>query len=99
MRPTRVEVLGAAREVASDYWLEDGLLLAGVDLDTDRERDPYVELMLQRPSSSKTHMTHTVAGVRRLGLETLDGRDAALEIEDGEGGLTIVRFESERPAS
>lgn len=44
-------------------------------------------------------MTHTVAGVRRMELETTDGRDEALEIEDGEGKVTIMRFESERPAS
>ena len=36
-----------------------------------------VEIMLQAPSaSSKNHMTHTVAGVKRLVLETTDGRDA-----------------------
>jgi hypothetical protein len=100
MRPTRLEVLGPAREVESDFWLEDGLLLAGIDLDTDGERGTYVEIMLQAPSaSSNNHMTHTVAGVKRLGLQTTDGRDAALEIEDGEGRVTIMHFESERPAS
>jgi len=53
-----------------------------------------------RPSvSSKDHMTHTVSGVKRLELETADDRDAALEIEDGKGGVTIVYFESESPAS
>jgi hypothetical protein len=100
LRPTRLEVLGPAREVESDFWLEDGLLLAGVDLDTDGERGTCVEIMLQAPStSSQNHMTHTVAGVKRLELETTDGRDAALEIEDGEGRVTIMHFESERPAS
>lgn len=99
LRPTRLEVLGAAREVESDFWLEDGLLLAGVDLDTDCERGPCIEIMLEAPSaSSKNHMTHTVAGVKRLELETTDDRDAALEIEDGEGRVTIMHFESERPA-
>jgi hypothetical protein len=44
-------------------------------------------------------MTHTVAGVKRLELETSEGLDATLEIEDGEGGVTIMHFESERPAS
>jgi len=37
--------------------------------------------------------------VKRLELETADDRDAALEIEDGEGEVTIVYFESESPAS
>jgi hypothetical protein len=100
MRPTRLEVLGPAREVESDFWLEDGLLLAGIDLDTDGARGIYVEIMLQTPpASSKNHMTHTVAGVKRLGLQTTDGRDSALEIEDGEGRVTIMHFESETPAS
>ena len=100
MRPTRLEVLGPAREVESDFWLENGLLLAGIDLDTDGERGACVEIMLQAPAaSSKNHMTHTVAGVKRLELETTGGRDEALEIEDGEGRVTIMHFESERPAS
>jgi len=95
MRPTRLEVLGPAGEVESDFWLEDGLRLAGIDLDTDGERGTCVEIMLQAPSaSSKSHMTHTVAGVKRLGLETTDGLDAALEIEDGEGRVTIMHFET-----
>ena len=100
MRPTRLEVLGPGREVESDFWLEDGLLLAGIGLDTDGERGTCIEIMLQAPSASgKNHMTHTVAGVRRLELETTHGRDAALEIEDGEGRVTIMHFESEKPAS
>lgn len=100
MRPTRLEVLGPAREVESDFWLEDGLLLAGIALDADGERGTCVEIMLQKPSaSSKNHMTHTVAGVKRLELETTDERDAALEIEDGEGRVTIMHFEPERTIS
>jgi len=32
-----------------------------------------------------------------LELETTDDRDAVLEIEDGEGRVTIMHFESEKP--
>lgn len=100
MRPTRLEVLGPAGEVESDFWLEDGLRLAGIDLDAEGNRGTCVEIMLQAPSTSrKNHMTHTVAGVKRLVLETTAGRDASMEIEDGEGGVTIMHFESETPAS
>ena len=100
LRPTRLEVLGPAREVESDFWLEDGLLLAGIDLDTDGESGTCVEIMLQAPSaSSKNHMTHTVTAVKRLELETTDDRDSALEIEDGEGRVTIMHFESEMPSN
>ena len=99
LRPTRLEVLGPAGEVESDFWLEDGLLLAGVDIDNHDERGSSIEIMLLTPStSSKDHMTHTVTGVKRLELERTDDRDAALEIEDGEGRVTIMYFESERPA-
>ena len=99
LRPTRMEVLGSAGEVESDFWLEDGLLLTGVDLNTDGDRGACVEIMLQAPSAStQNHMTHTVAGVKRLELEIADGRDKALEIEDGEGRVTIMQFESEKPA-
>jgi hypothetical protein len=100
MRPTRLEVLGPAREVESDFWLEDGLLLAGIDLDTDEERGTCVEIMVQsRSASNKNHMTHTIAGVKRLVLETTEGHDGGLEIEDEDGSVTIMHFESNRPAS
>jgi len=100
MRPTRLEVLGPAKEVEADFWLEDGLLLAGIDLHPDGERGPCVEIMLQAPSaSSKNHMTHTVAGVQRLVLDTTDTHDEGLEIEDEDGSVTVMHFESDRPAS
>jgi hypothetical protein len=96
LRPTRLEVLGADRNIESDFWLEDDLLLAGIDLEQDGDLGPSVEIMLQTPTStSRNHMTHSVAGVRRMQLETADGRDAGLEIEDKEGTVTIMRFESE----
>jgi len=98
MRPTRLEVLGPGRQVESDFWLEDGLLFAGMALEMDGERGPSVEIMLQAPAAvSRDHMTHMVTGVKRVELETLDGRDQALEIEDSEGATTIMRFESEVP--
>jgi hypothetical protein len=80
MRPTRLEVLGPAAEVEADFWLEDGLLLAGIDLEADGERSTRIEIMLQAASaSSKNHMTHTVAGVKRLVLETADDHDGGLK--------------------
>jgi hypothetical protein len=99
LRPTRLEVLGPDRNIESDFWLEDGLLLAGIDLDTDGERGPYVEIMLQ---ASKTrpanHMTHSVSGVKRIAFNTGDSEDEGLEIEDSEGTLTVMHFESDVPS-
>lgn len=98
MRPTRLEVLGPDREVESDFWLENGLLLAGIALEVDGDRGPSVEIMLQvSDAATHGHMTHTVAGVKRVELDTVAGRDEALEIEDKEGAVTIMRFESEVP--
>lgn len=95
MRPTRLEVLGPDRELNSDFWLENGLLLAGIDLDMDKDGSRSVEIMLQAPvGTTKNHMTHTVTGVKRVELETTDGRNEVLVIEDGEGAITIMRFET-----
>lgn len=94
-RPTRLEVIGCSKEVESDYWLENGLLFEGIDLDAAYDRDVSVEIMLQaQTGKTRNHMTHSVAGVRRIDLETLDGRDEGLVIEDSKGAVTILRFES-----
>ena len=92
LRPTRLEVLGPTKEVESDFWLEDGLLLSGIDLDVDGKSGPYVQIMLQ--SRAKNHMTHSIAAVRRVELETSQGTDESLEIEDAAGTETIMRFEA-----
>lgn len=92
LRPTRLEVLGPTKDVESDFWLEDGLLLSGIDLDVDGKSGPYVEIMLQ--SHTKNHMTHSIAGVKRVALDTNEGIDESLEIEDASGAVTIVRFEA-----
>lgn len=39
-------------------------------------------------------MTHTVAGVKRITMEGPNGKDETLELEDKEGAVTILRFES-----
>jgi len=92
LRPTRLEVLGPTKEVESDFWLEDGLLLSGIDLDVDGKSGPYIEIMLE--SQAKNHMTHSIAAVKRVELETNQGIDESLEIEDALGTLTIMRFEA-----
>jgi hypothetical protein len=89
LRPTRLEVLGPTREVESDYWLEDVVLLSGIDSDPDGKCGPQVEIMLQ--SQDQNHMTHSIAAVKRVELETNQGIDDSLEIEDAAG---IMRFEA-----
>ncbi|HYJ88404.1 MAG TPA: hypothetical protein VEW46_20225 [Pyrinomonadaceae bacterium] len=83
MRSTRLEVLGVPRQMESDFWLEDGLQLAGITLEMDRDRGPSVEIMLQ-PAAAATqgHMTHTIAGIKRLAMYRTNGADEGLELED-----------------
>ena len=91
LRPTRLEVIGPSKDVESDFWLEDGLLLSGIDLDLDGKCGPCIEIMLQ--SHAQNHMTHSIAAVKRVELETNQGIDESLEIEDASGTVTIMRFE------
>lgn len=96
LRPTRLEVLGPDRDIESDFWLEDDLLLAGIDLDIDGERGPFVEIMLQASKTKPAnHMTHSVAEVKRIALNTDATHDEGLEIEDAKGTVTIMSFEDE----
>ena len=62
-----------------------------LDLDLDGKCGPYIEIMLQ--SQSQNHMTHSIAAVKRVELETNQGIDESLEIEDATGAVTIMRFE------
>lgn len=97
-RPTRMEVMGPDRNVESDFWLEDGMLLEGIDLETDEDQGPSVEIMLQAPSATtENHMTHSVYDVKSVALESTGGRDEGLEIVDREGTVTILRFEAKEP--
>ena len=95
MRPTRLEVIGKSGETETDFWLEDGLPLRGTSLDTEGCDAPHVEIMLDGATShAASHLTHAVARVRRLGYEALDAEhDNALEVEDEDGKVTILRFE------
>lgn len=95
MRPTRLEIIGRADEVASDFWLEDGVPLSGVSLEPEGDGAPSVQIMLDGNAAQDTrHLTHNVTGVRRVRCGTGEnGRDDSLEIEDQDGAMTILRFE------
>jgi hypothetical protein len=97
LRPTRLEVLGADKNIESDFWLEDDLLLAGIALETDGEGGPSVEIMLEaQKATPNNHMTHNVMGVKRMALlNTASGWDEGLEIEDARGAITVMHFEDE----
>lgn len=93
-RPTRIGVFENARDAVTDYWLEDGLPLAGIDIDPRGEDAPTIEIMLGDTAKDARHMTHTVKGARAARIVlSAGGEDDGLEIDDAEGKTTFLRFE------
>ena len=91
-RPTKLEILGelgAQRE-------EQHLPLSGISVEDTGKDTPRVEIMLGDEGVGGRHLTHTIARVGRV-LQKLgpDGRDEAIEFEDGAGGKTILLFEAQ----
>jgi Family of unknown function (DUF5335) len=81
-RATRLGVF----ENENDYWLENGLPLVGIDVDTRGERSA-IEIMLG-------NFTHTIRDARNIKiLLSFDGSEDGLDITDCEGRTTILRFE------
>jgi hypothetical protein len=53
-RKTRIAVFQGPPDSLTDYWLEDRLPLAGIDIDPDDERGPDIQIMLQKPGQLRT---------------------------------------------
>ena len=94
-RPTRIAVYEGAPDAMTDYWLEDGLPLMGIDLDTHGENGPTVEIMLgDSTRSDSRHLTHVVQGARFVKIVlSASGEADGLEIDDAEGKTTVLQFE------
>lgn len=97
LRPTRIGVFEGEPGAMTDYWLEDGLPLEGIDVDTRGSDAPSIEIMLgdsEKPDSRR--MTHTIAKTRfiRIVLST-SGESDGLDIENEDGRTTILRFENQ----
>ena len=95
-RPTRISVFEGAPEEMEDYWLEDGLPLTGIDIDTHGKESPTIEIMLgDATKADSRHMTHVVSGARSVKIVLSASGDAdGLEIVDAEGKTTILQFEN-----
>lgn len=95
MRLTRLGEIKAT-EMLHEYWIEDDLPLAGVDLNTEGEDAPLIDIMLGGAEEDVgRRMTHTVRRARKLRIQlTINRQEEGLEIEDAEGVTTILRFES-----
>jgi len=95
-RPTRLGVFEGEPPAMTDYWLEDGLPLRGIALDTRGSRAPEIEIMLgEADSPGARRLTHTAPNVRFLRfILSVSGEADGLDIECAEGSTTILRFEN-----
>lgn len=88
-RPTRIGVFEPAGGAADDYWIECGLPLVGLDLDTSKER-PVVQIIVGT-------LTHEVPNAVKLNWHlTISGDEDGLDVLDDGGRLTVLRFETHR---
>lgn len=87
-RPTRLGVFECDGDKVNDYWLEAGLPLTGIDVDTKDER-PSVQIIVE-------NFTHEVKDavnlVFRLGL---NGDEDGIDISSADRKTTVLRFESQ----
>ena len=85
-RKTRLGVFEREGDVVTDYWIEDGLALAGLDIDPIGEL-PTVQILLEGYS-------HSIAHVRSLIVHyTHSAEEDGLDIADLNGKTTILRFQ------
>lgn len=95
-RATRIGVFEGEPAALTDYWLEDGLPLEGIDIDAHGDKYPTIEIMLgnaQQPGSRT--FTHTITKTRFIKIIlSAGGESDGLEIEDESGAITILRFEN-----
>lgn len=96
LRPTRLGVFEGEPGEMKDYWLEDGLPLTGIDIDTHRQDAPVIEIMLGKNEKKDSHaMTHVIRNVRSANIVlSVNGNDDGLEIKDAEGRTTFLNFEN-----
>lgn len=86
-RPTRIGVFETVGDTVNDYWLEDGLPLVGIDMDTS-SKQPSIQIIV----GSMTHeVKHVLKVVFRLGI---NGDEDGIDVVNTEGQTTILRFES-----
>lgn len=95
LRPTRIGVFKGEPGAMTDYWLEDGLPLAGISADSNDE-NLSIEIMLGDPmNAARLHLTHSIDNVSLVKIiASADGKEDGLEIKDTEHKTTILRFEN-----
>lgn len=85
-RPTRVGVFEPVKDGFTDYWLENGVPLIGIDLDARHEL-PTLRINL-------VSLTREIKNVVKLSFDfTISGEEDGINVLDSDGRLTILRFE------
>ncbi|CAN5548700.1 hypothetical protein BH10ACI2_BH10ACI2_25240 [soil metagenome] len=85
-RSTRLGVFERERNSITDYWIEDGLELVGIDIDT-KDKNPTIGI-------SVGEMTHEVSNVVNLVFRFgISGDEDGIDLVGGDGRTTILRFE------
>ena len=94
-RPTRLGVFVDEMGTMQDYWIEDGLPLMGIAVDS-RDGRTDVDLMLgEKKSSGDAHLTHSIRDAEKVTIVLgLDPSNDSLEIRSREGKSTVLRFEN-----
>jgi hypothetical protein len=89
-RPTRLEVFGenGAQEE------ERGLSFAGISLERGNGAPSIAIMFSASNGDTSPHLTHVIENVQEITPKRgLDGREEALEIVDGQGEKSLLRFE------
>ena len=86
-RATRLGVFERKNDVVNDYWIENGLPLVRIDIDTKKEL-PSVQITV----GSFTHEVESA--VNLLFHFSLSGNEDGIDISGANGQTTVMRFES-----
>lgn len=88
-RKTRLGVFeSAGGDVVNDYWIEDGMLLLGLDVEMKGDL-PTIEIILDS-------YCHSVNDARSLKVHfSLEGDEDGMDITGSDGKTTVMRFENE----
>jgi hypothetical protein len=84
-RLTRLAVF----ENGNDYWLEDGLPLTGISIDSAKGDKLTVQIML---GENFTHVAESA--LRMKAIFSFEPNEEGLDIEDLDGKTTYLRFEN-----
>ncbi|CAN5559990.1 hypothetical protein BH10ACI3_BH10ACI3_10220 [soil metagenome] len=85
-RLTRLGIFERNADVVTDYWLESGLPLTGIDIDA-HEDQPSIQITVG-------NFTHEVKHADKLAFKFSDsGDEDGIDISGADGRMTVLRFE------